>query len=141
MPGAKLKQPLFSSVLTYLCAAVLLGLQLRVKNRHWCGEIKYPKKRNSVMRPSFLTITIMTVKLDRWLREYNDHNPNCASNNNDDKKRPAVLTCIISRSATRQACFAKGKVHFLQADTDRQLVSDPRQRAAVSPLNFSGSRL
>lgn len=94
------------------------------------------------MRPSFLTITIMSVKLDRWLREYNDHNPNCASNNNNnDKKRLAVLTCIISRSATRQACFAKGKVHFQPADTDRQLVSDPRQRAAVSPLNFSGSRL
>lgn len=75
-------------------------------------------------------------------QQSNDHNPNCASNNNNnDKKRLAVLTCIISRSATRQACFAKGKVHFQPADTDRQLVSDPRQRAAVSPLNFSGSRL
>lgn len=74
-------------------------------------------------------------------QQSNDHNPNCASNNNNDKKRLAVSTCIISRSATRQACFAKGKVHFQPADTDRQLVSDPRQRAAVSPLNFSGSRL
>lgn len=81
----------------------------------------------------------MTEKLDRLLREYNDHNPNCASNNNN--KRLAILTCIISHSATGQACFAKGKLHFQQADTDRQLVSDPRHCAAVSPLNFSSSRL
>lgn len=67
----------------------------------------------------------------------NSHNPHGAKANKEPSRYLTwPQSTEMSRAATRRAGFAKGKVRFQHADTDRQPVTEPRQHAAVSLLQF-----